>query len=160
MTLAGGQVSAAVDGRPLSPRPAKPLPVHHSPEFDFGSVGAGSAQLAIAILCDHFEFEAKAAEISVVLLATKAVHNDGRGEHAAMRLHQIFKKLAIAEPAKFFTRVVPEKGDRDTSRRQWTIDSSGIRDAIRACCASIPGGPIPKLGASDLRPPRTTVEKW
>jgi len=61
--------SVSIEGRPLEPR----LDLRsHGPAFDWGNDGAGSAQLALAILADH------------------------AGDEIALRLHQEFKLAVIA----------------------------------------------------------------
>lgn len=75
-----GKVLATVNGRPLNPRTDL---FNHSPDgFEMGYGGSGPAQLALAILADHFH------------------RNVGRpqrkADELAVKYHQAFKARAIA----------------------------------------------------------------
>ena len=75
---------------------------NHSPGgFEWGYLGSGPAQLALALLADHF---------GVKPGQTRTPEGD-----RAIHLHQAFKSLIVA--------VLPHEG--------WTLTSAGIESAVR-----------------------------
>lgn len=113
---ADGRVAVTVisDGR-RRPLPTRLDLFNHSPSgFEYGYHGSGPAQLALAILADHFKHTP-----GDKLLAKKIAKYDQEefsGDDLAVRIHQYFKRTAIAN--------IPQNAS-------WTMTTNDVTDYLR-----------------------------
>jgi Family of unknown function (DUF6166) len=109
-------VAATVNGRPL---PLRTEIVNHSPTgFEFGYGGSGPAQLAVAILADHFERNPR--EVAEARALTR--DPDATPRELARRHHQRFKSHVVA--------VVPSES------AEWTLSTPDVATALRTIYAA------------------------
>lgn len=85
-------VTATVNGEPL---PLRLDLANHSPTgFEYGFGGSGPAQLALAILADHYQHAARPEPLRK---AREALRGEGGGPgDLALRYHQSFKARVVA----------------------------------------------------------------
>jgi hypothetical protein len=109
-------VAATVNGRPL---PLRLELARHSPTgFEFGYTGSGPAQLALAILCDHYEKNGR--EVREARELTR--DPDATPRELARRHHQRFKSHVVA--------AIPQH------TAEWTLSTSDVATALRTIYAA------------------------
>ena len=120
------------DGEPLSPRNDL---FNHSPSgFEWGYPGSGPAQLALALLADHFALRPESMRVAKSILGIHDAIAPMPGEEAvfavtsdelAVRLHQKFKAAVVAGLPRIF-------GERLKYGLEWELTSNSIDEALGA----------------------------
>jgi len=120
-----------VDGKPLAPR--NDLFDHSPSGFEWGYGGSGPAQLALALLADHFVHRPAAMRVAKRILGIHAAIDPTPAEdyvfavtsdELAIRLHQRLKTSLVGG--------LPRAPDRASGGIEWEVTSDDIDKALSA----------------------------